>query len=116
MLRDHQQVRAFLLARWQERAAELGREEPATLEGACRFCALFGELALGLAHRANFNHSWNEDRTGNVIDLCGGDSTYRHDSEFIARPEFREKMESCRPRVERWVSEFRAECAAKEKA
>ena len=97
---------------WRLRAAELGRPEPADLGGACKFAALFAQSLFGGVICANFDHVWVEV-DGRVLDLTAlrADQIpdYNVDEAFMARTEFAESLESCRPRVERWAAEFRGD-------
>lgn len=104
-------ARAFLLARWNERAAELGRPSTTSLAGACKFAALFAQSLWGGRVRANFYHTWLELADGAVVDLteCDGVTLFRpyeRDLAFEREPEFAASLESCRPRVEAWLTQY----------
>ena len=104
-----ERARGILRRGWAERAAELGRPVPADLSGACKFAALFAVAIFGGVLRANHGHAWSEVG-GSVFDLtaCPGGAfrAYVADPGFERRPEFAESLDTCRPRVERWVAEF----------
>jgi hypothetical protein len=67
-----------------------------------------GPLVFGGELRANWLHSWAM-LDGQVLDLTDGvDCTaYVRGRAFERRREFRDKLESCLPRVRRWLREFR---------
>lgn len=100
----------FLARKWRERARERGHDLPCNLSGACKFVALFTQEVFGGDLEANWKHTWVR-LNGEVLDLTGGvDSThYVKDRSFMRRREFKESLDSCRPRVAEWARLFREE-------
>lgn len=102
-------LRAELWVLWRERAAELGRPEPAELGGACKFAALLAQGALGGRIRANWHHTWLE-LDGAIIDLTDAAGLAAHvdphapDPLFERDPEFAASLASCRGRVARHLA------------
>lgn len=64
-----QKAKAFLLAKWRERAAESGGSEPHDLSRACKFAALFAQAIFGGKIMANDHHTW-VILDGRVLDLA----------------------------------------------
>jgi hypothetical protein len=103
-----ERARAFLMEKWRERAAELGRREPTNLFTACKFASLFAQYLFGGELRGNWHHQYLVLPGGEEIDLTGNDvAPKHHDSGFWMNPEHRESMRSIEPRVTSWVAEFR---------
>ncbi len=103
-------AKLFLSEKWKERAKELKRPEPTDLSGACKFASLFGKEIFGLDIQGNWGHQFNVTLDGKPLDLLGGqtgDVNYLHDKKFFGNPEHSKSIESCKPRVMRWVEEFR---------
>ncbi len=93
-----------LVALWRNRARELGRGTPKDLTGACKFGALIAHRLYGGAIEATWEHAWVRGPDGQVIDLPGPPYQgfdYTPDRSFMARPEWKESLTSCVPRVER---------------
>ena len=111
-------ARAFVLDRWRERAAEMGKPEPKDLSGGCMLAALFVKAAFGGAIRGNFHHVHNVVG-GAVLDLSAGSADvralpdpYRHDRRFMAEPDFHENLASWTYRLEPWLDAFLAQAAS----
>lgn len=111
-------AKAFVLKKWQERAEERGGEKPDDLIDACKFCSLFAQSVFGGEIRGNWHHQWVEREDGKVLDLtegcrgldalkADGIEIYEHDESFFGNPEHLESMDSCLPRIQEWVREFR---------
>jgi len=100
-------ARRFLLRKWQERAVERGLEKPETLHDACKFASLFAQWVFGGELRGNYDHQFVQ-LGKQIIDLAEaqGERPYRHDPKFWLNRQHRESLDSCRPRVARWVAEF----------
>ena len=103
---------------WRERAAERGAPAPSDLTSACKFASIFCKALFGGEIRGNEDHQFNF-LNGAVIDLsedsadvrgmlAAGADPHRHDIEFFGNDEHLEAMLSCMPRVERWVTRYRA--------
>jgi hypothetical protein len=107
----------FIFQRWQDRAAEWpGRTMPSDLSGACKFASLFAKDLWGGQLRGNFYHVhlWCD---GVIVDLCessqdvrqwrnSGIDVYRHIRFEFGHPEFQASLESCQPRVRRWLDVY----------
>lgn len=110
-------AKAFVRARWRERAAERGMPDPGDdLAGACKFASLFAQAVFGGDLRGNYDHQFVVI-DGIVIDLCEeasdvrdlvrrGSDPHRHDPEFWGNPDHQESLASCQPRVARWVEQY----------
>ncbi len=112
-------AKAFLLEKWQEYALERwgsSSEKPDDLTNACKFCALFAEAVFGAERRANYEHEFNI-LNGNIFDLTypniglleleeKGYPIYSKDRAFFNSRDHRYSIDTCRPRVARWVDEF----------
>jgi hypothetical protein len=118
-------AKAFLLRKWRERAAERQHEEPADLSNACKFASLFAQRIFGGQLRGNWDHQYLILPNGQRLDLtepsqnlagirAEGRDPYRHDRRFWNNRDHRESLASCRPRVDRWVSEFLAQTGLSE--
>lgn len=53
-----ERAKAFVLKKYQERAAETGRERPENLHAGCRFAALFAQAVFGGDLDFNHDHTW----------------------------------------------------------
>lgn len=108
----------FVFEKWKERAAELEREEPVDLEGACKASSLFVQRVFGGEISGNWHHI-HVLKDGKIIDLnseaCdvrrlkelfGEEGVYRADKKFLKRREFKDSMDSWNWRVNKWVEEF----------
>ena len=107
-------ARTFLLRKWKERAVEIGREVPVTLESACKFCSIFAQRVFGGRLEGHYDHQYVRLQDGSILDLTDAvgldkENAYRHDRRFWGNSDHRESMKSCEPRVNRWVEEFKAE-------
>ena len=107
-------AKAFVLAKWKERAAELERPEPKDLTDACKFASMFAQQIFGGRLRGNHDHQWLEI-DGNIVDLTDAagverwpEDIHEHDDDFWGNEEHQENMATCIPRVNRWVQEFLA--------
>jgi hypothetical protein len=101
----------FLKEKWGERAAELGRDKPDDLKGACKFASLFAHVLFGGRLRGNPRHQFVVLRDGSRVDLTAGSEgsdAYYHDRLFWGNAEHRASLESCQARVAAWVAEFRS--------
>ena len=104
----------FLLEKWVERATEsrfTGETGPTDLSGACKFASLFAQRVFGGRLRGSWHHEYVEHPTAGVIDLTGAQGVslgHSHDRFWWGNHEHVETLESCEPRVDRWVAEFLA--------
>lgn len=118
---------SFLREKWAERAADIGRDPPSDLTGACKFASAFAALVFGGTLRGNWHHQWVEhaDAPGGRIDLtraegvlphdtrcaragCRQGRLDRHDARFFGNREHKADMASIAPRAQRWAREFMA--------
>jgi hypothetical protein len=107
-----QKAKEFVLGKWRERASEYGFEEPANLESACKFSSMFAQRVFGGRLEGNWDHQYLVLHNGRILDLTEGvgldvEDSYLHDEDFWGNEEHEESMQSCLPRVERWVAEFK---------
>jgi hypothetical protein len=103
----------FLREKWLERAKEHNRPNPESLEGACKFASMFAQRLFGGQLRGNEQHQFLVLPSGQIIDLTNAvgveeENRTRHDRSFWGNPEHRKSLQSCEPRIERWVQEFLA--------
>lgn len=123
LLRDHrgpveataenvEAARIFALDRWRERAEENGLPVPADLSGACKFCSLFAKSLFGGSIDGHYDHIFNRiggevlDLSAASADVIGLRDAYRSDPEFLASEDLHYSLETCVPRVLRWVAAF----------
>lgn len=115
----------FVFKKWleyhQERAAYGGPNAkyhmPTDLTNSCKFSSLFAREIFGGRLRGNEAHQFVEAPDGTIIDLNIdaddvkqlGDYAHRHMSGFWGNPDHRDSVNSCIPRVGRWVEEFMRE-------
>jgi hypothetical protein len=105
-------AKEFVFRKWKERAIERMEREPLDLSTACKFSSLFVKMVFGGTIKGTWEHQYN-DINGVVVDLNSdaGDvlrllEPHKHDRRFIGNREHNESLESCIPRVKRWVEEF----------
>ncbi len=103
-------ARQFLFEKWKERAVEKGYEV-SDLSNACKFASLFAQKLFGGKLQGNWNHQFVVSDSGQIIDLTDGaglsvNDPYKHDRSFWGNIEHRKSLQSCDPRVEKWVAEF----------
>lgn len=94
---------------WNEWLAERERDPSTDRSGSCKFAALLSLQLFGGRLSGNFNHCFvllnkqiidlNREQS-DVIEL--GSRAYLHTPREIYCKEYRESLESCLPRVERW--------------
>ena len=102
-------AKEFLWEKWRERAQELGRPEPTDLNTACKFASAFAQGLFGGNLQGNYDHQYLITADGTKVDLTDNTSApQRHDRRFWNNREHRESMDSVKPRVEGWLTEFRA--------
>ena len=102
----------FVFEKWKQRATELGRFEPTDLSFSCKFSSLFIQGLFGGIIEGNYYHQYNVingetvDINATASDVLELDDPYYHDIEFFGNWHHRESMESCKPRVNGWITEF----------
>ena len=104
-------AKKFVFKKWQERAKERGAEV-SDLSSSCKFSSMFAQRIFGGKIRGNYEHQYLL-LNGNIIDLNSDAEDvqrialpYHHDKKFWNNKEHRKSLESCAPRVEKWVQEF----------
>jgi len=113
-------AKTFLLEGWRERAKEKGKTEPKDLSGACKFASLFALEVFGGELRGNSEHQFVRYNSATILDLTEGSSQsaawskagvdpFEHDQDFWLNDEHRDSLESCLPRVEAWLEQWRAQ-------
>jgi hypothetical protein len=105
---------AFVFEKWKERAAERGEPTPTDLSNSCKFSSLFAQALFGGQIAGNYDHQYL-DFNGKVIDLNvdAADvdalkNPYANDPKFLRHPDFKASLASCKPRVAKWVKEFKS--------
>lgn len=116
----------FALRKWIERHHETrGHNEhlkddiPTDLSMACKFCSLFAQKLFGGVLRGNEKHQWLlcHDKKIDLADdamFTRSLSDYhqkRHDRRFFGNRHHQDSLDSCMPRVEKWVEGFLGELA-----
>lgn len=107
-------ARNFVMKKWKERCAELGKPEPKDLTDSCKFTSQFARIIFGGELQGNEKHQFVRLEDGRILDLnrFADDVQHQikfphlHDPEFFGNPEHEESMASCRGRVMDWISEF----------
>jgi len=129
-------ARAFVMAKWRERARELGLPDPDDLSGSCRFSSMFaqgifgGELQGNPAHqfvrldgevldlnadardvrerRAEWEAAQRKARIGRRLDgrEWHARDPHAHDRRYWWSMENQEALRRCKPRVDSWTREF----------
>jgi hypothetical protein len=105
-------AKAFVLAKWRERAKEIGSGEARDLSRSCKFSSLFAKMVFGGAIAGNDDHQF-VTRKGKILDLNAEASdvtslpnAYADEKGFVGNKHHHVSMKSCVPRVRRWVKEF----------
>jgi hypothetical protein len=105
-------ARAFVFAKWKERAAERMEKEPVDLSRSCKFGSLFVKMVFGGHVEGHVDHQYNVVG-GEIVDLSADAADvrrlalpYRHDPLFFGNEEHLESLASCFARVEGWAAEF----------
>ncbi len=90
---------------WRARAAAAGKEQPADLDGACKFASLFCKLAFGGRIEGSWEHQYNVV-DGNRLDLTELTkyAAVGHDKTFFGNREHVNSMRACLPRALEWVA------------
>ncbi len=102
-------ARAFVFAKWCERAAERGEPVPVDLSRACKYGSLFMQSIYGGSIAGNYQHQYNIidghqiDLSDTAIDVLAMSHPYHHEAELFLIEEHLASMASCRPRVAAWV-------------
>lgn len=107
-------AKRFLLAQWQDRAAEYGRAPVSTLQNACKFSSLFAWMVFGGRLEGNADHQWVRLAGGQLLDLSDyagyrfypSGVAYGPDPAFWLNPEHRRSLDACAERVNAWVATF----------
>jgi hypothetical protein len=106
------QAKAFVFRKWCEQAIERRLLPPTDLSGACKYGSLFINQVFGGSICGHYEHQYNVI-DGRIVDLSHDSrdvgritNPYLHEPEFFNIPEKQASLNSCLPRVERWVNEF----------
>lgn len=113
-----EKAKAFVLAKWKERAEERGHAEPEDLSSSCKFSSLFAHRIFGGKLQGNYDHQYVVV-DGEIVDLNvdakdvrdlmdDGIDPHEHDSDFWGNEDHLESLASCDARVYKWVQEFNA--------
>ena len=102
----------FAYEKMCERATEFGLARPFDLSHGCKFSSLFVQRTFGGKIEGNEFHYFNKirgkihDLNEFAFDVSNLDDPYLHDPQEIMQIDYLESLESCLPRVNRWVAEF----------
>jgi hypothetical protein len=106
------QAKAFVFRKWCEQAIERRLLPPTDLSGSCKFGSLFINQVFGGSICGHYEHHYNVI-DGRIVDLSHDSmdvgritNPYLHEPEYFNIPEKQASLDSCLPRVERWVNEF----------
>lgn len=129
------ELKQFITERWNERAQQLGRDEPADLTGACIFATAFAQRILGGQLRGNWHHTYLQMEDGQIIDLTEGAGVreqalermdlhaqhpssrspffvgpdvdiHQHDPAFLRTSDFMDTWQSVQDRAEQWAQMY----------
>lgn len=117
-----ERAKQFAFQKWieyhEERKARCGPRVnyrmPHDLTNACKFTSLFARAIFGGRLRGNEAHQFVQLADGTIIDLNIDaedvqqleDYAHRHEVGFWGNPDHKDSVDSCVPRVDRWVNEF----------
>jgi hypothetical protein len=119
-----EKAKAFCLRKWVERhierfpglAADRPDMTPTDLSYSCKFTSLFAQKLFGGVLRGNYHHQYlisNGKKIDLNIDAADvkrlGKKAYRHDAKFFGNRHHQASLDSCMPRVNQWVEEFKSE-------
>lgn len=109
-------AKLFLMDRWRERAANLGRPEPTDLSRSCKFSSLFAQRVFGGTLRGHRDHQYVVLPDGRTLDLNvdaedvrSMASPHHHDARWFGNTDHVRSMSSCLPAVQGWVERFIAD-------
>ncbi|MDU8352935.1 hypothetical protein RYA05_13820 [Pseudomonas syringae pv. actinidiae] len=102
----------FAYEKMCERAIGLGLDKPFDLSQGCKFSSLFVQQIFGGKIEGNEFHYFNRirgkihDLNEFAFDVSNLDDPYKHDPREIMQYDYLISLESCLPRVKKWVVEF----------
>ena len=111
-------AKVFVFRKWCEQAAKRDAPPPADLSGSCKYGSLFMNQVFGGRVCGHYQHQYNiiggriVDLSHDAIDVGSIINPYLHEPGYFAIPEKRASLNSCLPRVERWVAQFLQEIEA----
>jgi hypothetical protein len=109
---EFDRAKKFIFRKWCERAVERGDSPPMDLSHSCKYGSLFMRLVFGGVIEGNYQHQYNMidgqivDLSHDAADVLAMREPYYHEAELFGIDEHLASMESCRTRVEAWVTEF----------
>lgn len=108
-------AQAFVFRKWVEWAVQREATPPLDLSGACKYGSLFMCQVYGGSIQGHYQHQYNHinglqvDLSQDAADVAAMTHPYLHEPLYFAIPEGQVSLESCLPRVDRWVLQYLAE-------
>lgn len=117
-------AKEFALAKWQERHDAMAdewmramgrpwsRDRPHDLSSSCKFTSVFAAVVFGGQIAGNEMHQFAVvngrplDLNEGASDIAGIEGAYENDPQFLWNPDHLASVESCLPRVEKWLGEY----------
>lgn len=105
-------AKIFVFRKWCEQAAERQVLAPIDLSGSCKYGSLFINQVFGGSICGHYEHQYNliggriVDLSHDALDVGRIINPYLHEPDYFSIPEKRASLNSCLPRVERWVVQF----------
>jgi hypothetical protein len=105
-------MQKFCMDMWKKRAEERQVEVPKDLTNSCKFTSIFlrhfigGEIGANECHQFVIKDNDIFDLNKDACDVLNMKEPYFQDYEFIGNPEHIESIETCIPRIEKWIEVF----------
>jgi hypothetical protein len=109
-----EKVKTFVFQKWKERANDFNLSEPDDLSNSCKYSSLFvrhvfgGQLAGNSFHQFVVKDGKILDINIDAKDVKSLTNPHYHSEVFWGNHEHQESLDSCKPRVEKWVAEFKS--------
>lgn len=105
-------AKVFVFRKWCEQAAERQALPPTDLSGSCKYGSLFMNQVFGGSICGHYEHQYNliggriVDLSHDALDVGRITNPYLHEPDYFSIPEKQASLNSCLPRVKRWVVQF----------
>lgn len=109
-------AKGWFTERWAGWASERGLDATADLSGACKYGSIFMQSVFGGSIRGHYEHQYNfidgriVDLSHDALDVGRMRHPYLHEPGYFEVPRLQASLSACRPRAERWATEFVAHC------